>query len=410
MTVHALRSPQDPVHNARGLAHATDRPTAPPPRRDPGEPVQDDQAMKNPPPPFSLTHSPNLPELLWQLGCTLVISTYQAGKVIFISARDEERLVQLPRNFQTPMGLAVDGPRMAVATRNEVVVLANAPDLAAKYPRQPDTYDALYMPRAVYFTGAVNTPDLAWGVDGLWAVNTLFSCLALVDDEYSFRPQWQPRFITELASEDRCHLNGMAMLDGRPRYVSALGATDAPRAWSPGKVNGGILMDVASREIILEGLPMPHSPRVYDDRLYLLLSATGELVCVDSEAGTYEVVAKMPGFVRGMARVGDYLFIGLSRLRTSSRTFGDLPIAKESVFSGVYVVYLPGGHIVGHLKYLASCEEIYDLAALPGVRRPGMMGLDQEHRRGLSIPTTGFWAREGPRPSEPDGEAPREAR
>ncbi|MBT3266518.1 TIGR03032 family protein [Candidatus Poribacteria bacterium] len=360
--------------------------------------------MNNPPPPFNCTYSPNLPELLWQLGCTLVISTYQAGKVIFISAQDAERLVQLPRNFQTPMGLAVDGHRLAVATRNEVVVLANAPDLAESYPRQPDTYDALYMPRAVYFTGTVNTHDLAWGVDGLWAVNTLFSCLALVDDTYSFRPQWQPRFISELASEDRCHLNGMAMLDGRPRYVSALGATDTPRGWSPGKVSGGILMDVESGEVMLDGLPMPHTPRVYDDRLYLLLSATGELVCVDRDAGSYEVVAKMPGFVRGMARVGDHLFIGLSRLRTSSRTFGDLPIAKESVFSGVYVVYLPGGHIVGHLKYMTSCEEIYDLAALPGMRRPGMMGLEHEHRRGLSIPTTGFWARETEAQDASDGE------
>ena len=317
--------------------------------------------MDQPLPPFSCTCSPNLPEMLWQMRCTLVVSTYQAGKVIFLSATSSDDLVQLPRNFEKPMGLAVIDQRLAVATRNEVVVLANAPTLAADYPAQAGQYDGLFMPRAVYFSGETDIHDLAWGKEGLWAVNTRFSCLCFIDDEFSFKPQWRPTFVSELTPDDRCHLNGMAMMDGRPTYVSALSETDTPEGWRTNKASGGILMDVTSGEIILRDLPMPHSPRVYDGQVYLLLSATGELVSVDPEKGTYDVVKRLPGFVRGMARYGNYLFVGLSRLRQKSSAFGDLPIAKESVFCGVIVLHLPRGDIVGHIKYETSCEEIYDV-------------------------------------------------
>ena len=124
-------------------------------------------------------------------------------------------------------------------------------------------------------------------------------------------------------------------------------------------------MDVSSGEIVLEGLPMPHSPRVYDGKLYLLLSGTGELVCADPETGRYEVVAQLPGFVRGMARCGDYLFVGLSKLRKSSSTFAALPISDQAVFSGIVVVSLLEGRIVAHLKYETGIEEIYDVQVLP---------------------------------------------
>ena len=184
------------------------------------------------------------------------------------------------------------------------------------------------------------------------------------------------------------------MVEGCPQYVTALGETDTQGGWRPNKISGGVLMHVESREIVLRNLPMPHSPRVYDGRLYLLLSATGELVCADPEEGSYEVVTQLPGFVRGLARYGDYLFVGLSRLRKTSATFGDLPIARQSVSSGVVVVYLPRGSIVGHLKYETSCEEIYDVQVLPGCRRPGLIGPSQAHRLALSTPHDGFWAPE----------------
>ena len=322
-------------------------------------------------PPFHYTHSPTLPKLLWELGCTLVFSTYQAGKVIFIRATSPEKIEQHALDFPRPMGLAVSDQRIAVATRDEVVVLTNTSAEESTEPQHVDsgtligTAEGTYVPEQTYFSGEIDTHDLAWGKDGLWAVNTLLSSMALADDDTSFETQWRPPFVSDIVPEDRCHLNSMAMVDGQPEYVTAFGEVDTFEGWRENKVSGGILMNVPSGEIVLDGLPMPHSPRMYDGKLYLLLSATGELVCAEPETGRYEVVAQLPGFVRGMARCGDYLFIGLSKLRKTSSTFAALPISDQALLSGIVVVSLSERRIVEHLKYETGVEEIYDVQVLP---------------------------------------------
>ncbi len=347
----------------------------------------------NPPEPFSCTNSPNLPELLQQLNCTIAISTYQAGKVVFISAIDENNLVQLPRNFQKAMGLAIRDHQMAVATKNEVVVLGNAQGLAPNYGPQPNTYDALYVPRAVYYTGEVDIHDMEWGEKGLYAVNTRFSCISLINDRFSFEPVWKPSFITDLQPADRCHLNGMVMQNGAPKYATALGQSDTGKGWRDKVETGGILIDVETDEIILEGLAMPHSPRMYDGSLYMLLSATGELIKVNIAEKKYEVLLKLDGFLRGMAKYGDYLFIGLSKLRKNSSIFRDLPITKKALHSGVEIIHLPTATSVAHIRYNASVEELYDIQIIPNFKRPGILGIDkEEHRRALVSPTDNYWS------------------
>jgi len=344
-------------------------------------------------PPFYSTYSPNIPEILWKNKLTIAITTYQAGKVIFINASSENSLIQLPRDFKKAMGMAYNQGKMAVATREEVVVLKNTPSLAKGYPKMPNSYDGLFMPRALYFTGEVDIHDMAWGQEGLWAVNTRFSCLSLINDSFSFEPKWKPKFITDLVPEDRCHLNGMAMKDGRPEYVTTLGTTDSAFGWRTNKTNGGSIIHVPSGEILTTGLSMPHSPRLEGKKLFALLSATGELIEVDQQSGKYEVVTRIPGFVRGMSRYGNLLFIGLSKMRASSPTFKDLPIARESVFPGIVVVDANTGKIVGHIKYENSLEEIYDVKIISGMQRPGILGVNtNDHRNGLSLPDQGFWA------------------
>ena len=346
-------------------------------------------------PPFSCSYSPNIPELLLQLRCTLAISTYQAGKVVFISPQPNgEKLIQLPRTFKKAMGLALHDNKMAVATMEEVLVLVNSPELAFHYPRQPQTYDALYMPRAAYYTGQIDIHDLDYGAGGeLFAVNTSFSCLIKIDDNYSFTPIWKPPFISHLASEDRCHLNGMALQDGKPKYVTAFSTGDKPQAWRDVVTTGGIVMDVDTNEIIAGGVPMPHSPRLFEGQLYLLLSATGELVRMDLQTGKYDVVCQIKGFVRGLARYGDYAFIGLSRLRKNSSTFAKLKIADVANQAGIAVVHLPTGAFVGEIKYHTSVDELYDVQVLPGLLRPGILNTDKpEYKMGLSTPSATYWA------------------
>ena len=344
--------------------------------------------------PFTCSYSPNLPALLIKLNCSLAISTYQAGKVIFISAKNDQQLIQLPRTFRKPMGIGLKDNKMAIATRDEVVVLQNMPGLAPRYPKKPDTYDALFMPRAAYYTGELDIHDLHWIPQGLLAVNTRFSCLSMINDQFSFTPVWKPSFIKSLDPDDHCHLNGMALIGDKPKYVTALGMTATAGGWRAGKATGGVLIDVATQEIIFKGMPMPHSPRIYDHQLFALLSATGELIKIDVAHHKFEVVQKFNGFVRGMDRVGDYVFIGLSKLRTSSIAFGDLPIASRSVFSGVAVLHLPTGRMEGYIKYENSVEEIFDVRVLQGMMRPCILNhYKNEHTLLVTMPKGSFWAK-----------------
>jgi uncharacterized protein (TIGR03032 family) len=350
--------------------------------------------MTNPAPPFTCTYSPNLAEMLNQLQCSIALTTYQAGKLIFLSPEGDNSMRQLPRDFAKAMGLAIKDDRMAIATKDEVVVLSNAPKLATEYSVKPNFYDSFFVPRASYYTGAVDIHDMDWDKNGkLWTVNTLFSCLATIDDQYSFQPQWTPPFIKTLESGDLCHLNGMAMVDGKPKYVTMFGQTNTFKGWRTGVETNGLIMDIDTNEIVAHSLPMPHSPRWFDEKLYCLLSATGELIQVDTLNGKYVVITKMKGFVRGMAKYGDNLFIGLSRLRQNASTFRDLAITKDAVYCGIDIIHLPSGANIAQIRYQQSVEEIYDIQILPHSMRPGILNhTTAMHRSALHTPGAVFWA------------------
>ena len=347
--------------------------------------------------PFSCQFSPQVPELLLKLNCTIAISTYQAGKLVFISAKDEDSLSQLPRNFNKAMGIAEDyeNQKIAVACRDEIILFKNSKELANYYPKAPNKYDALYMPRVTYHTGAVDIHDLSFGLNGkLFAVNTLFSCIIEIDDNYSFKPIWAPPQIDKITSEDRCHLNGMAMLNGKPKYATAFNNGNTPQSWRDNITSSGVVYDIDQNQIICQGLAMPHTPRIFNNELYVLQSATGELTKINTKDGSYEVIVKIDGFIRGMSLHNDYLFIGISKLRKNSSTFGKLDFAKNANQAGIIIVHLPTKSISGKINYLNSLDEIYDVHILKNKRRPNILNtLTGDHNEGLSLPNSTFWKR-----------------
>jgi uncharacterized protein (TIGR03032 family) len=350
--------------------------------------------MSNIAPPFTCQYSPQIPELLHALQCSIAISTYQAGKVVFISPKDRQSLVQLPRNFKSPMGIAVDGNRLAIADQSKVTIFADDPELAKTYPKQPDTYDSMYLPRVSWHTGMVDLHDIGWNAQNeLIAVNTLFSCVVKLSDSYSFEPVWWPSFISKLAAEDRCHLNGMAMLNGEAKYMTALGQSDQAQGWRGNITGGGILIDMQQQQVVASALAMPHSPKYYKNQLYFLQSAAGQLSKFDAQSGTVSLVKQFPSFVRGLAFHGDYAFIGMSKLRKSSSSFGQLKFSHEADQAGIIILHMPSNAIVGQISYVSSVEEIYDVQIIPDRIRPNILTTEKdEHLQALSIPGATFWS------------------
>ena len=327
---------------------------------------------------FALTTSRDFEGWMARRGASLAFTTYQAGKLFFLGLRDDGRLSVFERSFARCMGLAVsaDAQTLLAATHYQLFRFDNALPPAEK----ANGHDALYVPRVSWITGDLDIHDVGFGASGKPVfVNTRFSCLGEVAEGFSFRPVWQPDFITRLAAEDRCHLNGMAMADGHPRYVTAVSRSNVADGWRDKRTGGGIVIDVETGETVCEGLSMPHSPRLHDGKLWVLNSGAGEFGWVDVAARRFNPVAFCPGYARGLSFVDGYAVIGLSLAR-ENRTFQGMPLdaALQSngaeARCGLLVVDINTGDTVAWVRIEGVVRELYDVAVLPGVRNPSALG------------------------------------
>ncbi|MBZ5740206.1 TIGR03032 family protein [Nocardioides mangrovi] len=319
-------------------------------------------------------HSPSFPGVLADAGCALLVSTYQAGQLVAVGVADG-RLTFSFRRFDHAMGVAVGPDRVVVGGKDQVWTLMDQPEVAASVA-PAGRHDRCWLPRSSVVTGSIQCHEVAWGSTDagepdLWVVNTAFSCLAGLDGRHSFVPRWRPPFVTRLAPEDRCHLNGLAMRDGRPAYVTVMARSDEAGGWRAARNETGTVLDVASGEPVTTGLAMPHSPRWYDGALYVLNSGWGRLERVDPATGEREVVATFPGYARGLACHGHLAFVGLSKIRETT-TFGGTPLAAyhDQLKCGVGVVDLRTGETLATLEFENGVDEIFDVQAVPGARCP----------------------------------------
>jgi len=274
------------------------------------------------------------------------------------------------RAFPRPMGLAVRSDRLVLGIWAQVLDFRRA-DHAIEASAD-DPVDALFVPRASHVSGMINVHDIAWGDGGLWAVNSTFSCLCNFHPDHSFVPRWQPYFISELVAEDRCHLNGMAMRDGMPAYVTTFGKFDRPKVWREWTEFDGTLMDVAGNRVLLDGLVMPHSPRWHRGEVYFCESGRGLVRALDPANGSVRTVVALPGFTRGLAFLGSLMFVGLSRARVSEAALRP-PIAAEPTECGLCVVDLVAGSVVATVRFTGDVTQIYDVALLEGSTWPEML-------------------------------------
>lgn len=322
--------------------------------------------------PLRSVHTSNLPAILAQLGVSLALSTYQAGRVILVR-EDQGQINTHFRTFDKPMGITAHGPRLAIGGKNTVWTYHNVPAVAPK-AEPKGRHDACYLPRQIHVTGDIDIHEMAYDADGqLWIVNTRFCTLSTISPEHSFEPLWRPQFVTALAPEDRCHLNGLCMVAGRPRYATALGETDSAGGWRENKKDGGVLIDVPANRVVVRGLSMPHSPRQYAGQLWLLESGEGSLARVDVEQGTAQTVTKLPGFTRGIDFIGPLAFVGLSQVRESA-VFSGIPLVErlEERVCGVWVIHIETGKTLAFLRFEEGVQEIFAVQILPA-RFPEML-------------------------------------
>lgn len=338
---------------------------------------------------FHYTQTDSFADVLRQLDASLVITTYQANKLLVVRVAGPG-LSTLVRTFERPMGLAVGSDRLVLGCRDQIWEFRSAPAIAPQV-EPAGQHDACFLPRTSHVTGDIGVHEIAFAGDELWVVNTRFSCLCTLDPAYSFVPRWRPPFVTDLAAEDRCHLSGLAIVNGRPAYVTALGATDVRDGWRANKAQGGCLIEVSSGAITSRGLSMPHSPRWHDGRLWLLESGTGQLVLVDRVMGQRQAVAELPGFARGLALSGRYAFIGLSKIRSTSAMDG-VPLAERrgQLKCGVAVVDLISGCVCAMLEFQTAVEEIFDIQLLVRVHFPEVLGFQHDTiRHTFIVPSEG---------------------
>jgi uncharacterized protein (TIGR03032 family) len=329
---------------------------------------------------LSAPASPGLASWLREQAVSLAFSTYRANRLLFLGVDEQQNpsLKLHERLFDRPMGLFVAGESIWMAARCQLWRLDNL--LAPGQLHEGG--DRLYVPAVSYTTGDVNAHELVLGADGQPIfVNTAFSCLAGIAPGCSFAPTWKPPFISELAGDDRCHLNGLALKDGLPTWATACGGSGDPSAWRNNRNGGGVLIHIPTSELAATGLSMPHSPRWHGGKLWLLNSGTGELGCI--EDGQFQALCALPGFARGLAFVGGCAVVGLSKLR--SPQFTGLPLeerlndgANPGGCCGLRVIDLASGEILHSLDLPEPVDELFDVVLLPGVRQPRALGLQGE--------------------------------
>ena len=341
------------------------------------DPVRHDQAVAPPTPQVTYSQSAGLVDRLARLDCSVAFSSYQSGFLYHLGREPRGGLHVHQSAMPKPMGICYEGAgKLTLATDAQILRFRN---VLKQGERINHTFDACFVPREVCLTGALDAHDI--GIDENSEpvfVNTRFNCLAMLSDQHSFRPIWTPSFIDSVVDEDRCHLNGLAMRDGRPAYVTAVSRSNTIDGWRDRRDGGGVVIDVETNCVICVGLSMPHSPRWYDGRLWLLNSGTGELGYLDrvdgKAPGRFVPVAFCPGFPRGLALHKGHAFVGLSKPR--NERFEGLPLDKRlraadsEPWCGVQVIDLAKETCVDWFRIDGDINELYDVAVIEDFATP----------------------------------------
>ena len=318
---------------------------------------------------------------------SLAVSTYQTNKLFLIGRDTTKHLFVSEKTFDRAMGLHVESENSFYLSTRFLLWRFETTLAEGQLHKEADK---VYIPRQAFNTGDLNVHDVSMDEKGeIVFVNTRYNCISQVSEKYNFKPIWMPPFISKMVAEDRCHLNGMAMRDGKPRYVTAISQSDLLDSWREHRQDGGIVMDMETSKILVDGLSMPHSPRYYKDKIWVLNAGRGEFGYV--EDNKFIAIAQLDGFLRGLAFHKNYAIIGLSKPR-HERTFTGLPLDEilqsrnTEPQCGFWIVDIHTGEIVHKFEIKGKVVELYDVQVLPSTKRPITVDLmSDEITRYISI-------------------------
>ena len=340
---------------------------------------------------FSLNMSRGFTNWLALQNASLAITTYQVGKVIFFGVDKDKKFWSFNRNIGRCLGMVTDPDSQGFWVSSDVQFY-RFESILKQDEVGPAGSDAYYAPRMSYFTGDLDIHDVGLDKDGQPIfVNTLFNCLARPSATKSFEAIWSPSFISRLAAEDRCHLNGLAMVDGEPGFVTAVSESDIFNGWRGHRQDGGVVINVTTNEIVCRGLSMPHSPRWHEGRLWLHNSGQGEFGYVDFKKGEFVPVAFCPGYLRGLDFINGHAVVGLS-LPRDNKTFSGLALnerlkeQKIEPIAGLYFINLKSGDVVHSITFKGIVTEMYDVNVIKNIKQPSAIGpTSEEVKRTLAI-------------------------
>jgi uncharacterized protein (TIGR03032 family) len=325
---------------------------------------------------FEITTSRHMTDWMAEQKLSMALTTYQIGKLFLIGLKDSGELSIFERTFSNCMGLCPTPNGFYMSSLYQVWRFENV----LPQGQQHDGHDRLYVPQVGNTTGSLDIHDMAVDSYGsLVFVNTQFNCLCTLSETHSFKPLWRPPFISKLTAEDRCHLNGLALKEGRAAFVTAIGQCDIADGWRGHRAAGGLVMDVNRSEVVAGGLSMPHSPRWHQGKLWLCNSGTGEFGHIELKTGRFVPLTFCSGYMRGLYFHDDYALIGVSKPRYN-KTFSGLALDDNlgmrgvDAQCGVLVVDLRIGDVIHWLHFDGMVNELYDVITLPGVRNPMALG------------------------------------
>ena len=329
---------------------------------------------------LDIHYSPNFGKWLKSHKCTLAFTTYQVGKVFMLGTNLDSSIHVSERTFPRCMGLAMKDNTVWMSSIFQIWRFENS-----LLPNQNfQGHDKVYIPQMAYTTGGLDVHDMIVGQDDKPVfVNTLFNCVATLSETHSFKPLWKPPFITELVPEDRCHINGLASSNGKPAYVTIVGETNKKGDWRNYRSDGGVVMDVRTNEVVCRGLSMPHSPRLYQDKLWLLEAGTGYFGYVNMETKTFVRVLFCHGFLRGLTFIGDYAIVGLSKSREHKIFSGlaledNLKAKGEDPVCGLRIININSGKIEAFVTIEGVVRELFDVMVMPNIIKPILIGTIKE--------------------------------